>query len=251
MINLAAHYGSTHSPKRYPRLWPGDDGQTPVYLPEAIVQYINETSEGRFFSDDSYSTGESYWMNHCSQCGAKIGAHYIHRQPGQGFFPTADEDFAKISGHLLVGPFVFNDPDLGHSDALDVWLCSIREGVTITEAYRRTSGFTEIKWFEVMADVREAASMPATLLGVKDCFISQTGRLCSAGSTACLDSRELAEAFAAWITPVLRNQHRVLVQTKVIEVSKSLWAPADIASRQKKIRDHSVRVGGLLTAKTQ
>lgn len=32
---------------------------TPVYLPEAIAQHINETSEGRFFSDDSYSTGES------------------------------------------------------------------------------------------------------------------------------------------------------------------------------------------------
>lgn len=46
--------------------------------------------------DDSFSLGERYWMNHCENCGAKIGDHYLQK-PGLAFFPTTEEEMAGVT----------------------------------------------------------------------------------------------------------------------------------------------------------
>jgi len=51
----------------------------------------------KIFVDQSYTAGMSYWMNHCTHCDAKIGDHYIHSSPGVAFFPTMDEDMARVT----------------------------------------------------------------------------------------------------------------------------------------------------------
>jgi hypothetical protein len=41
-----------------------------------------------FYPDNSRTLGVTYWMNHCQQCGKKIGDHYLHREPEGPFFST-------------------------------------------------------------------------------------------------------------------------------------------------------------------
>ncbi len=48
--------------------------------------------------DDSNTVGARYWMNHCEQCEARIGEHFIHSDPDGPFFawPRAAIGLARI-----------------------------------------------------------------------------------------------------------------------------------------------------------
>jgi hypothetical protein len=48
----------------------------------------------------SQSLGVSYYANACS-CGTFFGDHYLYSEPGGGFFPMSDEEFAGIEVHDL------------------------------------------------------------------------------------------------------------------------------------------------------
>ena len=53
-------------------------------------------------------------MNHCRDCGAKIGDWFVHK-PGEALFPTSAEEIKMIHGFKLAGPHTFDDPDLAVS----------------------------------------------------------------------------------------------------------------------------------------
>ena len=217
---------------------------TPETLPDVIAAQLTKVSNGMFRPDYSASSGFRYWMNHCTSCGAKVGAFYIYSEPGEGFFPTADEDFQRISGTLIDGPFSFPEPDLGHSGALEVWLYSARHGVSISEAHRCTSGIKEIKWFEIRLD-GEGILRPSTSAAAKN-FVSSSGRMCAAATAAHFESRELADEFAAWIKPKLEKRHGIALTPVIVEMSKSAWAGVGLQGRQTKITAHSKSARRLL-----
>lgn len=60
-------------------------------------------------------------MNHCRDCGAKIGDWFVHK-PGEAFFPTSVEQFKKLQGFRLSGPHTFDDPDLALPSWTSSWL---------------------------------------------------------------------------------------------------------------------------------
>ena len=93
----------------------------PTELPQALASMLTLRSLGRFRMDFSKTVGERYWMNHCSECGAKIGDWFIHK-PGEAFFPTLDTEMAKVSGERVQGPLVFEAPDLSESSWTTAWL---------------------------------------------------------------------------------------------------------------------------------
>lgn len=93
----------------------------PTELPQALVEVLTDSSPGHFHVDFSNTAGESYWMNHCSECDAKIGDWFITR-PGEAFFPTIDAEMAKVSGTRVQGPWVFSDPKLSMSSWTTHWL---------------------------------------------------------------------------------------------------------------------------------
>lgn len=93
----------------------------PLNLPPDIRATLASRSGGAFHPDDSKTLGERYWMNHCRDCGAKIGDWFVHK-PGEAFFPTSDEEIKKLKGWRLAGPHTFADPDLALSSWTSSWL---------------------------------------------------------------------------------------------------------------------------------
>ncbi|NKJ23278.1 hypothetical protein [Dyella sp. SG609] len=92
----------------------------PVRLPEAVAAFATQHSQGRFRTDFSRAEERPYWMNHCQHCDTKIGAWYVHNAGGP-FFPLNESDFPSITAGRLEGAFVFDDPSLGASSAMDTW----------------------------------------------------------------------------------------------------------------------------------
>jgi hypothetical protein len=60
-------------------------------------------------------------MNHCRECGAKIGDWFVHK-PGEAFFPMTDDEMRRLRGELLAGPHTYEDPDLAVSSWTSTWL---------------------------------------------------------------------------------------------------------------------------------
>ena len=87
---------------------------------ESVPWALTSSSGGSFRPDDSKTLGERYWMNHCRECGPKIGDWFVHK-PGEAFFPTSDEGMKKLSGTKLAGPHTFDDPDLALSSWTGAW----------------------------------------------------------------------------------------------------------------------------------
>ena len=90
-------------------------------LPPALVELLTDSSLGYFRLDVSHTAGDSYWMNHCSECDSKIGDWFISR-PGEAFFPTIDAEMAKVNGKHVPGPWVFTNPGLSVSSWTTYWL---------------------------------------------------------------------------------------------------------------------------------
>jgi hypothetical protein len=82
-----------------------DEENTPVPKP-CSLSYISQVNDAAatclkrlspdFYPDYSGAAGQTYWLNHCEKCSAKIGDFYLHSEPGHAFFPTADEEISKI-----------------------------------------------------------------------------------------------------------------------------------------------------------
>lgn len=101
----------------------GDDSallRRPQELPAELATAMTQASQGKFRPDFSKTIAETYWMNHCHECDAKIGDWFVHK-PGEAFFPTTDEEQAKLTGELVAGPFTFMDPDI----AVSSWTSAI------------------------------------------------------------------------------------------------------------------------------
>ena len=92
-------------------------------LPQILATALTGRSSGRFRMDYSNTVGESYWMNHCSECDAKIGDWFITK-PGKAFFPTTDAEVLKVQGTRVPGPWVFKNPWLSVSSWTTLWLKS-------------------------------------------------------------------------------------------------------------------------------
>ena len=56
-------------------------------LPPDIKAALVSRSGGSFCPDDSKTLGERYWMNHCRECGTKIGDWFVHNGRARRFFP--------------------------------------------------------------------------------------------------------------------------------------------------------------------
>jgi hypothetical protein len=82
---------------------------------------LTSRSGGHFRPDDSKTVGERYWMNHCFECGAKIGDWFLHK-PGEAFFPTTEDAIRRLRGFKLQGPHTFHDPDLAVTSWTTSWL---------------------------------------------------------------------------------------------------------------------------------
>lgn len=107
---------------------PDDDSailRHPVRLPENVSAALAARSGGHFRSERSKTLDQRYWMNHCRECGAKIGDWYVHK-PGEAFFPATDDEMRRLRGELLVGPHSYEDPDLAVSSWTSTWLRTIQ-----------------------------------------------------------------------------------------------------------------------------
>jgi len=55
----------------------------------------------------SHTTRDSYWMNHCERCGAKLGDNFTHGM-GTAFGPMNSLEAAAIRLRLIREPFICN-----------------------------------------------------------------------------------------------------------------------------------------------
>ena len=93
----------------------------PLELPATLAAVLTESSSGHFHPDFSRTIGQQYWMNHCRDCGAKIGDWFVH-SPGEAFFPLNDADLALLKGRQVDGPLRFVAPELAASSWTSNWL---------------------------------------------------------------------------------------------------------------------------------
>ena len=73
----------------------------PLNLPPDIRSTLASRSGGSFHPDDSKTLGERYWMNHCRDCGTKIGDWFVHK-PGGSLLPDlrrGDQQAPGLQGH--------------------------------------------------------------------------------------------------------------------------------------------------------
>ncbi len=97
----------------------------PQELPPELAAAMTKASQGNYRPDFSKTIAETYWMNHCQECDAKIGDWFVHK-PGEAFFPTTNEEHSKLTGKLVEGPFTFIDPDIAVSSWTSQWMRSKR-----------------------------------------------------------------------------------------------------------------------------
>jgi hypothetical protein len=103
---------------------PEDDSailRCPVELPDDVSTALATRSGGHFRPDESKTLSQRCWMNHCRECGAKIGDWYVHK-PGEAFFPTTEDELSRLRGELISGPHTFVEPDLAVSSWTSTWL---------------------------------------------------------------------------------------------------------------------------------
>ncbi len=97
----------------------------PVILPADVSAALSDRSGGHFRPEDSKTLEHRYWMNHCRECGAKIGDWHVHK-PGEAFFPTTADEMRQLRGELLSGPHTYVEPDLAVSSWTSKWLMLVK-----------------------------------------------------------------------------------------------------------------------------
>lgn len=103
---------------------PSDDSailRRPTKLPIELAKTLHDMSHGCFRQDFSRTVADTYWMNHCRECDAKIGDWFVHK-PGEAFFPTSADEVSRLKGRRVDGPFSFLSPDLSMSSWTSIWL---------------------------------------------------------------------------------------------------------------------------------
>jgi hypothetical protein len=73
-------------------------------LPEAVRSRLNRLSQS-FHLAHSAATLSSYWANHCEHCGALLGDHELHCEPGGAFMPSSEAAAANIQLLHIHEPF--------------------------------------------------------------------------------------------------------------------------------------------------
>lgn len=68
-----------------------------------LAQLRSHTS--RYKPAYSQQAGETYFMNHCEHCGAKLGDFYMHSELGGAFFPTSPAEASTTVLHKVEAPF--------------------------------------------------------------------------------------------------------------------------------------------------
>jgi len=109
----------------------------PRELPSDLADALTLASKGNYRPDSSKTVADTYWMNHCQECGAKIGDWFVNK-PGEAFFPTTEEERLKLIGNLVNGPLSFTDPDVAVSSWTSAWLQFRFEG--LVEGGQRSLG---------------------------------------------------------------------------------------------------------------
>lgn len=71
-----------------------------------LAQLRSHTS--RYKPTYSLQAGETYFMNHCEHCGAKLGDFYMHSEPGGAFFPTSPAEASTMILQQFDAPFEAN-----------------------------------------------------------------------------------------------------------------------------------------------
>ena len=71
-------------------------------LPAAALEAI-QAHAPRYRLAVSRAAGR-YHMNHCHACGAHLGDFFMHSEPGGAFFPTSEEELARITFRELAIP---------------------------------------------------------------------------------------------------------------------------------------------------
>ena len=101
-------------------------------LPQILETWLTGRSLGRFRMDYSNTVDQSNWMNHCSECDAKIVDWFITK-PGKAFFLTTGAEVLKVHGARVPGPWVFKNLRLSVSSWTTLWLKSQSDSCRATE----------------------------------------------------------------------------------------------------------------------
>ena len=81
-----------------------DDNELPVHSPVVLTNIrsaphpflIAATRSGaNYESRFSKTAGHEYFMNQCG-CGAVLGDHFLHNEPGHAFFPMNEEEASSV-----------------------------------------------------------------------------------------------------------------------------------------------------------
>ncbi|MDN3224173.1 DUF5710 domain-containing protein [Pseudomonas nunensis] len=75
----------------------------------------------------SKAARNTYYMNHCEHCGAKLGDFYMHSEPGGAFFPTSPEQAEAMILHQVNEQF---DANGGVGCATDDFMDCMQRGRT-------------------------------------------------------------------------------------------------------------------------
>lgn len=74
------------------------------YLPEAVQRRLRQFSQHYRLEYDEQE-GQSYWMNHCSFCGAKQTDFELYCEPEGAFVPISKQAAALIRFYEVPEPF--------------------------------------------------------------------------------------------------------------------------------------------------
>jgi hypothetical protein len=66
-----------------------------LHLPHAVQARVSQLCP-TFRMAHSAATANSYWANHCVQCGSLLGDHELHCEPDGGFMPCSAAEAARI-----------------------------------------------------------------------------------------------------------------------------------------------------------
>lgn len=73
-------------------------------IPPAVLSRLIEHTK-HYRPNHSKQAEQTYWMNHCRQCGIRQGDHDLHNEPGGAFFPLEEAGASLIRLYRVDEPF--------------------------------------------------------------------------------------------------------------------------------------------------